>query len=125
MSLHPPTTWWADAAAPYSDYTSVPPETSLRSIPSFIDLPSEEALASALPETAGNLLRSRGRSLSGANKRPDNLPPPTLEANGEASLKSAAVSGKLENDGSKEERSLPHYDVDGETICKHYWDVPY
>lgn len=108
-----------------TDYTSVPPETSLRSIPSFIDLPSEEALASALPETAGNLLRSRGRSLSGANKRPDNLPPPTLEANGEASLKSAPVSGKLENDGSKEERSLPHYDVDVLTKVVVYGGIGY
>ncbi len=97
-----------------SDYTSVPRATSLRPIPSFIDLPSEEALASALPETAGNLLRSRGRSLSGAKTRPSDLPAPRLEVNGNATPKTAL--GRLENDGSNEGKSPPHYDVDGERM---------
>lgn len=106
-----------------TDYTSVPRATSLRPIPSFIDLPSEEALASALPETAGNLLRSRGRSLSGAKTRPSDLPAPRLEVNGNATPKTAL--GRLENDGSNEGKSPPHYDVDVLTKVVVYAGIGY
>jgi hypothetical protein len=82
---------------PFSDYQDVPDSHGIAAMPSFVDIPSEAVVASALPSTTRKYLHLRG---SDPNTRKsfatDHVAPETPE--------SPTVADVIDDE---------HYDIDG------------
>ncbi len=76
-------------------------------------------MASALPDKAGEMIRNRVRSLSGAKKAPDLkdvLKGKHLGVPDERNGRVVEKAGPPRTEGMVEKRDKPHYDVDGASV---------